>query len=154
MCKGNTISTSWSRIADLVLVLFVIGGFIATWLGARPTWGEVMIIPFILGYILSTNWNFSFLDSGFTLKRRFLKQSISAEQIKQIDVFGTKSGTWIVIEINGAPDISPIVSRKAIMTYYLKNYRKSFLIPLQFGERDKALEILRSCYPQKVVIVS
>lgn len=50
MCKDNTITTSWSWAGAVAAAFFVIGGFLATSLGIRLTWGEIILIPFILTF--------------------------------------------------------------------------------------------------------
>lgn len=152
MCKDNTIITSWSEIGAVISGFFLIGGIIASLLGAHLTWGEITIIPFVVTFFLNGKRYYCFADSALTVRSRFRKKTVPVEEIKQIDIFGTKSGTWIVVELNGAPAIAPKASRKEIFSYYLQNRRKSFLIPLQWGERDKALEILRKCCPHKMVM--
>lgn len=154
MCKDNTIATSWSGIGAIISILIIGGGIIATMLGAHLTWGEIIIIPFILTFFLNKKHRYCFTDFGFTMQWMIRKHTVSAEQIKQVDVLATKSGTWIVIELHGAPTIPPKVSRATILSYSVLNRKKSFLLPLQWGERDKALEILRNCYPQKIIILS
>lgn len=154
MCKDNTIITSWSGINVFISGFLIIGGIIASSLGADLTWGEITIIPFILSFFLNKKRYYCFADSGFTVQRMVLKHTVSAEKIKQIDVFATKSGTWIVIELNGAPPFPPKVSRATILSYFMQNRKESFLLPLQWGERDKALEILRICCPQNIIILS
>ena len=154
MCKDNTIITSWSGINVYISGFLLIGGIIASLLGADLTWGEITIIPFILSFFLNKQRYYCFEDSGFTVQWMVLKHTVSAEKIKQIDVFATKSGTWIVIELNGAPPIPETVSRAAVLSYSVLNRKESFLLPLQWGERDKALKILRSCCPQKIIILS
>ena len=154
MCKDNTIATSWSGIGAIIGILIIGGGIIATMLGAHLTWGEIIIIPFILTFFLNKKHKYCFTDFGFTRQWMIRKHTVSAEQIKQVDVLATKSGTWIVIELHGAPTIPPKVSRATILSYSVLNRKKSFLLPLQWGERDKALEILRNCYPQKIIILS
>lgn len=154
MCKGNTIITSWSRVNAFICIFLIAGGIIATFLGADLTWGEIVIIPFVLSFLLNKKCYFCFTGSGFTVQWLFRKHTVSEEEIKQIDVFGTKSGTWIVVELNGASTISPRISRTEILIYCLRHLCKSFLIPLQWGQRDKALEILRMYYPHKIVMAS
>ena len=149
MCKDDSITTSWSWVSVFVFAIFAAGAIIATSLGIHLTWGEIVIIPFILSFFLNKKCYYCFTDSGFTVQWLFFKRTISADKIKQIDFFGTKSGTWIVIELIGAPSIDPRTSRKAIISYCLRHYRKSFLLGLQWGERDKALILLRRCFPNK-----
>lgn len=147
MCKDNTITTSWSWLGAIAAAPFLVGGLIAESLGADLTWGQIVIIPFILTYFLNEKWLYCFSDLGF-----FVRSTVSAEEIKQIDVLKTKSGTWIVIELNGAPAITSALGRRDIISYCLRNYRKSYLIQLQRGEREQSLKLLRSCYPQKIII--
>ena len=146
MCKDNTITASWSWISAFFVGLFVLGGIIATSLGADLTWGEIIIFPFLLTFWLNKKSSYRFEDSVFTVRRMVCNHTISAEEINQIEVMGTKSGTWIVVELIGAPTIACKASRMEIIIYCLRNYRKSFLIPLQWGERDNALEILRKYF--------
>lgn len=154
MCKGNTIATSWSWIGAIVSIFIISGGIIVSTFGVHLTWGEIMIIPFVLSFFLNKKHHYCFTDSGFTVHWMICKQIVSAAQIKQVDVFTVKSGTWIVIELNGAPPIPPRVSRTSLLSYYIQNRKESFLLPLQWGERDKALEILRICCSRKIMIHS
>ena len=152
MCKDNTITTSWSWLGVITAAPFLVGGLIAESLGADLTWGQIVIIPFILTYFLNEKWLYCFSDSGFFVRSFHCKHTVSAEEIKQIDVLKTKSGTWIVIELNGAPAITSALGRRDIISYCLRNYRKSYLIQLQWGEREQSLKLLRSCYPDQIVI--
>lgn len=152
MCEDNSITTSLSRFSVVVVAPFILGGFIASSLGAELSWGEVVIIPFILTFFLNKPHRYCFADSGFTVKWIICKHFIPTETIKQIDVFGTKSGTWIVVELNGTPAIALDASRLEILSYCLQHQRKSFLILLKHGEYDKALELLQKYFPQKVHI--
>lgn len=132
MCKDNTITTSWSWLGVIAAAIFV-GGVIAESLGADLTGGQIAIIPGILVFFLNEKWLYCFSDSGFFVQRFHFKHTVSAEEIKQIDVLKTKSGTWIVIELNGAPAITSALGRRDIISYCLRNYRKSYLIQLQWG---------------------
>lgn len=152
MCKDNTITTSWSWLGLYAVAPFVIGGLIAESLGSDLTSGQVMIVPCILLFFLNEKWLYCFSDFGFFVQRFHCKHTVSAEEIKQIDVLKTKSGTWIVIELNGAPAITSALGRRDIIYYCLRNYRKSYLIQLQWGEREQSLKLLRSCYPDQIVI--
>lgn len=152
MCKDNSITSSLSRVGAFVVATFILGGFIASSLGADLTWGEVVIIPFILTFFLNKPCHYCFADSGFSVKWILRKRFISAETIRQIDVFGSKSGTWIVVELYGTPAIALAASRLEILSYCLQHQRKSFLILLKHGECDKALELLQKYFPQKVHI--
>ena len=156
MCKGNKIITSWSWIGACISIPIVVAGFLASYFGAELTWGEFVIIPFIVTAILNIRHEYSFSEKNFAIERKRLlsKHIVPAEEIQQIEVFTTKSGTWIVIKKAGAPDILPYADRKDLLLYRLKNRRTSYLIPLQWGERDKALAILREFYSDKIVIVS
>ena len=140
MCKDNTITTSWSWLGLYAVAPFVIGGLIAESLGS------------VLLFFLNEKWLYCFSDFGFFVQRFHCKHTVSAEEIKQIDVLKTKSGTWIVIELNGAPAITSALGRRDIISYCLRNYRKSYLIQLQWGEREQSLKLLRSCYPDQIVI--
>lgn len=148
MCKDNTIITSWSWLGAIVGIPIIFGGIVATMFGADLTWGEIMITPFILFFFLKKQCC-SFSDSGFTVQWFLFKHTVSADKIKQIDFFETKSGTWIVIELVGAPPVDPMASRSAIISYYLRHLRKCYLLQLQFGERDKAFALLHECFPHK-----
>lgn len=152
MCKDNSITSSLSWVSAFVVATFLLGGFIASSLGADLTWGEVVIIPFIMTFFLNKPRCYRFTDSGFTVKRIFREHFISAETIRQIDVFSTKSGTWIVVELFGSPTITLAASRLEILSYCLQHPRKSYLIALKHGECDKALKLLQKYFPQKVHI--
>lgn len=154
MCKDNTITTSWSEIGAIIGFLIIGCGIIVTMVGVRLTWGEVIIIPFILTFFLNKKRVYCFSGSGFTMQWMFHKHTVLAEEIKQVLVHTTKSGTWIVIKLNGAPSVPSKVSRVTLLSYSVRNRKESFLLPLQWGERDKALEILRVCCPQKIKILS
>lgn len=154
MCKDNTITTSWSWIGAIISIFIISGGIFATMVGTHLTWGEIVIIPFILTFFTNRKHCYCFTDSGFTLQRMIRNHIVPVEQIKQVHVVSTKSGTWIIIELNGAPPIPTKINRATILTYSIHNRKEIFLLPLQWGERDKALEILRICYPQKIIILS
>lgn len=156
MCKGNTIITSWSWIGVFISVPIVAIGILAAYLGADLTWGAILIIPFVITFFLNTKHEYSFSETGFALERKRLlsKHTVLTGEIRQIEVFATKTGTWIMIEKTGAPDVPPYANRRKLLLYHLKNRRKSYLIPLEWGERDRALAILRAFYPDKIVGVS
>ena len=154
MCKENTISITWLWLAAIfILSILVAGIFVSTFIVAL-TWGEIMIVPFVLSFFLNSKQYYCFNDSGFTFKWLIRRKIVPVEQIKQVDVFSTKSGTWIVIELNEAPPISSPITRKTLLLYAMKNRKHSFLLPLQWGERDKVLKILRVCCPQKIIVLS
>ena len=152
MCKGNTIEISWSWIGAIASILMIGGGIIATMLGAHLTWGEIIILPFLVTFFLNRKHRYRFTDSGFTMQWMIRKRIISAEQIKQIDVLTTKSGTWIIIELHDAPPLPSQASRAALFYYSVRHRKESFLLPLQWGERDQALDIIRVCCPEKIKI--
>ena len=151
MCKDNTIIVSWSWVGVLVGMFFIAAGVIATRAGVTLTWGEIIIIPFVLTFFLNKKRHYSFTESGSTVKWILCKRTILEEDIQQIDVFETKSGTWIVVALKDAQDIVSWAGRKELLIHYLQNRGRCFLIPLQWGERDKALHILRECYPTKII---
>lgn len=154
MCKENTISTTWSWISAIFSIFILATGIIVSTFVEPLTWGEITIIPFIWSFFLNSKQHYCFTDSGFTFKWIIRKNMVPVERIKQVDVFSTKSGTWIVIELNDAPPIPPKITCATLLFYAIKNRKDSFLLPLQWGERDKALEILRICCPQKIIILS
>ena len=154
MCKDNTIVISWSWIGAIIGLIFLGGGIIATWFGIHLTWGQIVFLPFILTFFANHKHRYTFTDSGFTEEWMIRRRTVSVREIKQVNILSTKSGTWIVIELYEAPPLPRKGDPVAIFSYCLRNRRKSFLLPLRWGEREKALEILRGCYPQKIVIVS
>lgn len=154
MCKGNTIITSWSWIGPYIAGPFIVAGIIATSFGLKLTWGDIVFVPFILTFFLNKKRHYCFEDSGFTMNWLICKQVIPIERIKRIDVLGTKLGTWIVVELNDAPDYTLSADCADILVYYLRHYRKSYLIPLQWGEHDKAVAMLRKYFPQEIIIIS
>ena len=154
MCKDNTIITSWSWVGPYILGLCVVGGYIATLLGAKLTWGSVMLFPAVLTLFLNKKCHFRFVDSELTVNWLFFKHVIPFESIKCINVLDTRLGTWIVVELNDAPDLTLSPDCTKILIYCLMYYRKSYLIPLQWGERDQALDLLKRNCPLVSVIVS
>ena len=150
MCKGNTIITSWSKLGACIAfpVIIILILVCKDW-----TWGEISLIPFIILFILNGKHCFYFTDSGFTTRWEIFKRMIPKEDIQQIDVYATKSGTWILIRLHGTQEITAGASRMELFFYYLRNLRKSFLIPLEWGERDKAVELLCQSFPHKVVMM-
>ena len=152
MCKGNTIITSWSWVAAWIALIFLTVGILATGAGAQLTWGEIIFIPFVFGLFLNKKHYYFFSDSGFTVKYLFSKTNVTKEKIQQVDAFETKSGTWIVIKLHGAPEIASWAGRKELIGYYLRNRKNCFLIQLRWGERDKAMEILRESFPDKIMV--
>lgn len=154
MCKENTISTTWSSLGAVFIFIALASGIIASNFVEHLTWGEITLVPFILSFFLNSKQDYCFSDSGFTFKWMFRKKKVTVEQIKQADVVSTRSGTWIVIELNGAPPVPIEKTRVTLLLYAIKNQNSSFLLPLQWGERDKALEILRICCSQKIMILS
>lgn len=153
MCKENTITTSWAWLGAIVGLMIIGCGIIASSLGAQLTWGEIIIVPFVLTFFLNRKCRYCFTNSGFTIQWMICKHTVLAEDIKQVNFVATKSGTWIVVELMDASAFPPEVSRIAVITYFIKNHRKCCLLPLQWGERDNALEIFRICCPQKIVII-
>lgn len=153
MCKDNTITISWAWIGSIVSLMIIGCGIIASSLGARLTWGEIIIIPFGLTFFANKKCCYCFTDSGFTIQWMFIKHTVLAENIKQVNVVATKSGTWIIIELMGAPSFFPKASRIAAIAYSINNYRKCCFLPLRWGERENALEIFRIYCQQKIVII-
>ena len=154
MCKDNIIITSFAWISPYIVAIFIACGIVATSLGVSLTWGDIVFIPFILTFFLNKKCRYYFEDSKLTVKWLFLKRVIPVESIKQIEVLGTKLGTWIVVKLNESPDYPLLGDCTQVLVYCLRYYRKSFLIPLQRGECDKAVEILQKCFPQEIIMIS